>query len=319
MSVAACLLIYSFAVAVLVPRPLRRLTHRGTAPRLGAVAWLVVMVSVVGSWTAAAASLVSEAVGDWGHPARLASTCFAAVHAAATGQYGTVLQVGLLMLTAAGAAALIALAFRLGRALHRARARTHEHASTARIVGHRVDGVDAVVLDAPERAAYCVAGRPDTIVVTSSALDVLDRWNLAAVLAHEHAHLDGRHHQILAFTRSLAAILPRAALFTTGAAEIARLLEMCADDAAARRCGPDALLDALLALTGQPPLPAGAMGATGASVLARAERLTLPAARRARWQSRVALTLVLLAAAAGPVLTGLLAANGLGVCDLSFT
>ncbi|GAB3366486.1 MULTISPECIES: M56 family metallopeptidase [Amycolatopsis] len=319
MSVAACLLLYSFTVAVLVPRPLRRLTRRGTAPRVSVLAWLVVMVSVVGSWAAAAASLAVEAVGDWGRPAQLASTCFAAVQAVATGRYGIFLQAGLIALATAAAAALVALACRLGRALHTARARTHEHASAARIVGHRVEGVDAVVLDATERAAYCVAGRPGTIVVTSSALDVLDRQNLAAVLAHEHAHLDGRHHQILAFTRGLAAILPWAALFTIGAAEVARTLEMCADDAAVRRHGPDALLDGLLALTGQPPLPTGVLGATGANVLARAERLTLPAAPRAQWQSRLVLTLVTLAAAAGPVLTGLLAASGLGVCDLSFS
>src|SRR5260370_1178978 len=100
------------------------------------------------------------------------------------------------------------------------------HARMARLVGRRVLGRDAVVLDAPERVAYCVAGRPHTIVVTSAALAALDERHLDAVLAHERAHLVGRHHLLLALTRSLAAILPTVALFRTGAAEVARLLEM---------------------------------------------------------------------------------------------
>ena len=41
-------------------------------------------------------------------------------------------------------------------------------------------------------AAYCVPGRPATIVLTSGALAVLDPAQLTAVLAHERAHLAGR-------------------------------------------------------------------------------------------------------------------------------
>ena len=49
-----------------------------------------------------------------------------------------------------------------------------------------------VVLDDPRPAAYCVAGRPAAIVVTSGALAVLDQPQLEAVLAHERAHLAQR-------------------------------------------------------------------------------------------------------------------------------
>jgi Zn-dependent protease with chaperone function len=314
MSVAACLLLYSFTVTVLAPRPLRRLTRAGVAPRLGVVAWLSVLVSVVVSWVLAAAFLAGELARDWGHPAQIATACFAALRAVAAGQSGVILQLAVLALTLAAAAALAVLAWRLIRTLQSARVRTYEHADAARIVGRRVAGLDAVVLDTPERAAYCVAGRPGTIVVTSSALEVLDDRHLGAVLAHERAHLDGHHHQILAFTRGLAAILPRITLFTAGAAEIARLLEMCADDAAARRHGHDTLLDALLALTGAAPLPRGALGATGSGLLARAERLAAPAERGDRWRARLALNAVVLLALSGPLITGALAASGLALC-----
>lgn len=76
------------------------------------------------------------------------------------------------------------------------------------MIGRRIDGVDAVVVDAAERAAYCVAGHPDTVVVTSAALDSLTDRNLQAVLAHERAHLAGRHHHVLAFVRALAVAIP---------------------------------------------------------------------------------------------------------------
>lgn len=316
MNIAACLLLYSFAVAVLAPRPLRRLTRSGMAPRLGVAAWLAVMLSVVGSWAAAAVSLAGDLVRDWGHPAQLASTCFAALHAVATGRSGVILQFGLLGLTTAAAGALAVVASRLARALRSARARTHEHAHAARIVGRRLGGLDVFVLDAPERVAYCVAGRPGTIVVTSSALDVLDQQNLDAVLAHERAHLAGRHHQILALTRGLAGVLPRIAIFTTGAAEVARLLEMCADDDAARSHGPATLLDALLTLTGYAPLPRGSLGATGSGLSARAERLAAPVTAADRWRARMTLTGVTVLAVAGPLLTGTVAASGLAMCTL---
>ena len=80
-------------------------------------------------------------------------------------------------------------------------------------------------------------GRPATIVLTSGALAVLDPDQLAAVLAHERAHLAGRHHLLTGLTRGLAAMLPGRAAVHPRAAEVARLAEMRADDAAARRSG----------------------------------------------------------------------------------
>ncbi|WFR74658.1 M48 family metalloprotease [Prescottella defluvii] len=108
-------------------------------------------------------------------------------------------------------AAVVALALtgvRLARNLSASRRSTHGHARAARLVGRPIAGHDAVVLDAPQRAAYCVAGRPNAIVVTSAALDALDDGQLGAVLAHERAHLTGRHPQVLAVVRALADSVP---------------------------------------------------------------------------------------------------------------
>ncbi|CRK55249.1 Peptidase M48, Ste24p precursor [Alloactinosynnema sp. L-07] len=313
MSVAACLLLYSFAVAVVAPRLLPRWTRTGAAPRLGVTAWLVAIGSVPASWFAATAFLVVELVRDWNRPGGIVGTCFAALQVVAVGGAGVVLQFGLFTLTALVLGGAAVLAVRLGRSLVRARSRTHDHARMARVVGRRIPGSDAVVLDAPERLAYCVAGRPDTIVVTSGALDALDDHHLDAVLAHERAHLAGRHHLLLAATRGLAAVLPRVGLFATGATEIARLVEMCADDEAARDHGSRTVLGALLALSGAASLPTGALGATGVGVLARAERLAEPAGLRRRMYTRLSLATVVTLLAVGPVL----AAVGVSLCDPS--
>lgn len=314
MSVAVCLLLYSFAVAMLAPGVLLRLTRSGTLPRLGVVAWLAAMVSVVASWVTAAASLIVALTRYWDQPGRLASGCFAALRRLVDGGSGALVQAGLFTLAAAAAGALGILGWRWGRSLWRARAHSRGHAERARVIGRRVDGVDAVVVDTPERAAYCVAGRPDTIVVTSAALDALTDRHLQAVLAHERAHLAGRHHHVLAFARALAAAVPRVTLFSKGAREVAMLLEMSADDAAARSHGSQTLLDALLALSAGAPTPHGAVGAAGTEVLARAERLAAPFAARNQWSTRLLLTATTLLIAGGPLITAALTAVGVMWC-----
>lgn len=320
MSIASCLLLYSLAVTVLALRPLARLTRAGIAPRLGVAVWLAAIGSVVASWTTTAIFLVTEFVRDWAQPGgTVVSACFTTLGAVATGHAGPLLQVGLLALTILAGLALAVLAVRLGRSLVRARTSTHEHARMARLAGRRVAGLDAVVLDAPERVAYCVAGRPHAVVITSAALEALDEPHLHAVLAHERAHLAGRHHVALAFTRALASTLPAMTLFTLGAAEVARLLEMCADDTAARTHGSRTVLTALLALSGAAQIPADALGATGVGVLARAERLAAPSQPGQRWRARLLLSAVTVLVLTGPLVTGMLAAHGLALCGGSMT
>ncbi|MGA7131348.1 MAG: M56 family metallopeptidase, partial [Mycobacterium sp.] len=184
--------------------------------------------------------------------------------------------------------------------LLRARASSRRHARSAHIVGRRVAGVDGLVLEAPQKMAYCLGGRPGTIVITSAAIATLEPPHLDAVLAHERAHLAGRHHLLLAATRALAASLPRIRLFTLAETEVAWLLEMCADDTAARRHGPAALLAALLALAGADPIPSAALGANTVGVCARVMRLTEPDTAAARVRARVLLTAVTAVIVFGP-------------------
>jgi Zn-dependent protease with chaperone function len=224
------------------------------------------------------------------------------------------LQLGLLILVGLGAVAVTISAARLVRMLMRMRNQTHGHADAVRLVGRRQTGLDAVVIDAPEPAAYCIAGRPHAVVVTSAALATLTKPQLEAILAHERAHLDGRHPEIVAVARCLAKTFPGLQLMTEAAHHISRLLEMCADDTAAREHGRQPILDGILALTGATPVPSGAMGAAGVAVLARAERLA--DARDAGFGQSALTAAVIALTAGGPLAAVLLAASGILMCGV---
>lgn len=104
-------------------------------------------------------------------------------------------------------------------------------------------------------------------------------------------------------------------LFTQGAEEVARLAEMCADDAAARHSGRRTLIAALLAMGTGTAMPAAALAATACAVTARVQRLLEPPrrARRARYGLALITVTLLLALASGLISTfaGSLAARGI--------
>jgi beta-lactamase regulating signal transducer with metallopeptidase domain len=292
---------YALAVAWWAPALLSRLTARGISPRLGLAAWLTAMASALASAAAALEFLVRAAADGWSRLAEVVCRSVAGHACAQTVYTGAVFELALAAVTVVAALAAAVLAWRYGRGAQRARRHTRAHAEAARITGRQLPGVTAaVVLDAPRPAAYCVPGRPGTIVLTSGALALLDPAQLAAVLAHERAHLAGRHHLLIAFTRGLAAVFPAVPLFTQGPQNVTRLAEMCADDAAARRSGRRTLLTALLAMAVGAAEPATALGAMACAVTARLQRLA-DAPRRARHaRYGLALTAVMLLLAVAP-------------------
>jgi hypothetical protein len=117
---------------------------------------------------------------------------------------------------------------------------------------------------------------------------------------------------VLAVARALAASAPRVRLFTTGAAEIARLLEMCADDRATRTHSSHTLLRGLIALTG--PTPSGALGAGNVAVLDRAGRLASPPRPLDRARTRALLTAAIATLAGIPLAATTLVLAGRMLC-----
>jgi Zn-dependent protease with chaperone function len=301
---------YAATLAWFGAAPLARLTAAGVNARLGLAVWFTAMASALASAVVAVSFLVRTAVDGW--PRFAGTICQSVTGGPCPPQLyrSAIFEASVAAASALAVLTLITLAWRYGRSVHGARRAASEHAQAARITGRRLAGTPiatlsgAVVLDAPQPAVYCVPGRPATIVLTTGALAVLDERQLTAVLAHEHAHLAGRHHLLITLGRAARAGFPGVPLFSRGADEVARLAEMRADDVAARRSGRDTLLQALVAMgTGRPlPAPAAALAATGGAVTARVSRLLDPPSGTSRACHGLALAGVLAALAAVSVL-----------------
>ena len=89
-----------------------------------------------------------------------------------------------------------------------------------------------VSIDAPH--AFAVPGRPGRILVTRGLLAMLDGDERRVVLAHERAHLHGRHHWLRSATELCAAVNP---LLIPVREAVAFLVERCADEHAATVTG----------------------------------------------------------------------------------
>ena len=158
----------------------------------------------------------------------------------------------------------------------------HRHRALLCLLAHgdpKVPG--ALVVDHPAAAAYCVPGLRSQIVISAGTLDLLDQAELAAVLAHERAHLRARHDLVLLPFCALARAFPRSRLVRQARATVALLVEMLADDRALRQRPARELATALLRVgaSGAGRVPAGALAAGDDEVVARVTRLLTRPAR----------------------------------------
>src|SRR5215207_2331138 len=116
--------------------------------------------------------------------------------------------------------------WRTRRELRAVRRVAQLHTEIARMIGRPLtSGGQAVLVDARERAVYCVPGRPGTVVISAGAREVLADGELDAVLTHELTHLTERHHLVLALWRGLVRSLPALPLFVWAEQQVAHLLE----------------------------------------------------------------------------------------------
>lgn len=143
----------------------------------------------------------------------------------------------------------------------------------------------ALVVDHPAATAYCVPGLRSAIVVSAGALDLLDAGELAAVLAHERAHLRARHDLVLIPFTALLLAFRWSSVARQANTQVALLVEMLADDRARRGHSSRELATALLRVgaSGGGAAPAGTLAATptpdrtvNGEVTARVTRLLRP-------------------------------------------
>ncbi len=116
------------------------------------------------------------------------------------------------------------------------------------------------VMSEPVPVAYCLpAVRHSRVVLSEGALQALAADEVAAVLAHEEAHLRARHDLVLDTFTALHRAFPIAVRSEVPLKEARLLVELLADDAARRRTGPMPLARALVAMAAA-PVPRFALG-----------------------------------------------------------
>jgi Zn-dependent protease with chaperone function len=274
MTAAPVLLAFAGLLACFAPRLADRSRLDSAAPRLAIAVWFAMAASSVLALTLAGlAVLLPLGVFD-GHPDGVVESCVAEL----SERFGTV---GGLAVAVAAAVMVGAIVIRLCCAgLAVARSTSAERASLHQCLRHvrRDPRLGVAIVDDPAPAAYCVPGGGGLIAVTTGALDLLDRPELDAVLAHERAHLAGRHHLLMAIAQTGRRAFGRLPLFAVLPERIAHLVELSADDAAVRRASRTSLARSLLHFAAA-QTPTDALAASGGDTVARVERLLTAPAR----------------------------------------
>ncbi|MGH3068609.1 MAG: M56 family metallopeptidase [Streptosporangiaceae bacterium] len=254
---------YAVAAGFGAPAALCRSWAR-RAPRAAMTLWLMLAVSWLVAVPLAALALAVPSSLTWqasgGQAPGVLSRTPSGMLAAAAGM--------LLAVAIAGRAC-----WHLARGLAAERRGHRTHAAFLAAAGRSDPAMGAVIIDDDAPAAYCLpSGRRQVVVVSAGTLARLTPGQVQAVLAHERAHLRGRHHLILAAAASLARAFPAVPLLTGATAEFAVLAELTADDAATRRHDPADLAAALVTLAGA-ATGSTALAAGGPAAVARIQRL----------------------------------------------
>lgn len=160
------------------------------------------------------------------------------------------------------------------------------HRALLELLVDPVPGVDARVLESPVPAAFCIPGARPLLVLSSGMVAELAPGELAAVVAHERAHLAERHHLLL-----LPFVAWREALPVLPAADRAHdavrdLVEMRADDVALRDVPgdqPRRTLARAIVAAAEGGAPRGALAVNGGVLTTRVTRLLDPPEPLPRW------------------------------------
>ncbi len=270
MLVLLLLLGYTAAVLCFGPRLAAGRSWTSAAPRWGLLLCQAVPAAAVSGvllMAAMTAVSVQHLRADVGH----------LLHACAVAVWDSATHPGVPLTTTLGLLAVVLLT-------HLARTAAGNAAASRRIRRAQRAGLELVDegcaargytrVPSEHRFAYCVPGGAGRIVVSTAAERELDHDELAAVLAHERAHLRGRHHLLVQVTHVLAKAVPFASVRALHD-EVCTLVEMAADDQACKDGDRESLLTALVSLgTARAAVPG--LAVNGAATVARALRLTEP-------------------------------------------
>ena len=264
MTIAAVLLAYAVGIGTLGAGMLARAGWTVRAPLLAILTYLAAAWSVVAALALAGLTLAVHATALGGALSQLIGACVLRLRATYATPGGMAAAGAGLVLTGAVA---VRTAVTAARHLRLTRREALRHARTARLVGRPESALGAVVVEHSQPAAYCVAGRHPTVILTTAALRILAPGQLEAVMAHERAHLTWRHHRLVAMAKISCRALPFLPLMRDAEEQVERLVELHADDAAAQARDPDSLATALVVMAAaDAAVPAPGLPAADAAV-----------------------------------------------------
>ena len=279
----ALLVLAALAVAVAVAAPYALVDRPWTtrAPRVGVALWLLTLAAASAAAAGVTIAAVVPLVHHLGGVRELLHRCPAFFDALRS-------HPAYVALAAAGWTGSVALTAAAVHAVTKqVQALRHEglrHRLALVAAGQRDRRLAVVPSD--QSAAWSLAVDGGFVVVTTAAVRALSEDELRAVVAHEAAHLRGRHHLLIALVRAASMVLP-CPLTKAAVREVGVLLEMRADDIAAQRHRRATIAAALLRLNGA--TPDGALAANGGSTARRMERLLAPFTTPV-WRVRAAVT-----------------------------
>lgn len=273
MTVSIALFTYAVVVGLGLAGFIQHCPWTRRSARLALAAWGAGLASVLGALMTAGLALAAPELPLW--PTELLHACLLVMltpynnhgHSWRDG-VGAVLAVGL-GLRFAQSTAWGAIAARRARRRHAADLRTLG-------VTQRHDGV--LLAEATTPAVYCLPGRNARIVVTRGALKALEAAEMRAAIAHERAHLRGRHHLALLALNGCRKTLFFVPAARRAAGEVPLLLEMRADEGASRRVDRVTVAHALVNLASAPSRGPVLAAGGGTGSMARVERLLNPPA-----------------------------------------
>ncbi|UOY01993.1 M48 family metalloprotease [Blastococcus sp. PRF04-17] len=271
---AAALAVLAALLAWPVPALLGRARWPGRDPVVALVCWQA--IGLAGGLSIIGALLV-HGLAPWGH------SLPEAVWSVLTGSPAAERVRGdhWVTLTLAGVLAAELVGVLLLSWWRTTRTRRRHRALLELVVRPSTELPDARLLEHPAPVAFCIPGARPLLVLSSGMVEELDDAQLAAVVAHERAHLRERHHLLLLPFVAWAAALPLLPAAARAHAAVRELVEMRADDVALRSlAGPTprrTLAEAIVAAAGgNGGVPAGALAVTGGELRSRVIRLLEP-------------------------------------------
>jgi hypothetical protein len=258
LAVAASLALLAFALAWPVPVALARAGWPRRMPGAALVLWQA--IALAGALSMIGALLVFGLI-PFGDDLPHAAGSFASdVLAGRLPANANFFQ----MFALAGAVLLgVHLLLNLVRTTWRAERQRRHHVQLLRLLSDPMpERPGTRVIDHATPVAYCLPGAPRaTTVLSAGLLELLSEDELAAVVAHERAHVTQHHHVLLVAFSAWRSALPWFPIATRAHEAVGLLIELLADDQARRTVSERNLSRAVarVALAGA-PVPGATQG-----------------------------------------------------------